>query len=168
MRIIGLPGSCPCSSGVRRMILAVHRSSNDFISPDTFRKLSFPSLKRMVEGWSRRMDVILHCDGNWDLNLEALRELPAGNVVMQFDGATRHLQGQGGNRRPHLHLRRRPRRPARPGLPSEVDEYCHRLIEEVGKGGGFILGTGCELRAQRQAGERQGDVRIGGQVRLLR
>jgi uroporphyrinogen decarboxylase len=31
------------------------------------------------------------------------------------------------------------------GSPAEVDEYCHRLIEEVGKGGGFILGTGCEL-----------------------
>ena len=31
------------------------------------------------------------------------------------------------------------------GSPSEVDEYCHRLIEGVGKGGGFILGSGCEL-----------------------
>ncbi len=31
------------------------------------------------------------------------------------------------------------------GSPTEVDEYCHRLIEEVGKGRGFILGSGCEL-----------------------
>jgi uroporphyrinogen-III decarboxylase len=31
------------------------------------------------------------------------------------------------------------------GTAAEVDEYCHRLIEEVGRGGGFILGTGCEL-----------------------
>lgn len=31
------------------------------------------------------------------------------------------------------------------GSPTEVDEYCHRLIEEVGKGVGFILGSGCEL-----------------------
>ena len=31
------------------------------------------------------------------------------------------------------------------GEPAEVDEYCHRLIEEVGRGGGFILGSGCEV-----------------------
>jgi uroporphyrinogen-III decarboxylase len=29
--------------------------------------------------------------------------------------------------------------------PSEVDEYCHRLIEEVGKGGGYVMGAGCEI-----------------------
>jgi uroporphyrinogen-III decarboxylase len=33
------------------------------------------------------------------------------------------------------------------GSPQEVDEYCHRLIEEVGKGGGFILAGGCEIPA---------------------
>jgi uroporphyrinogen-III decarboxylase len=31
------------------------------------------------------------------------------------------------------------------GSVSEVDEYCHRLIEEVGKGGGYIMGAGCEI-----------------------
>ena len=31
------------------------------------------------------------------------------------------------------------------GSVQEVDEYCHRLIEEVGKGGGFILAAGCEI-----------------------
>jgi uroporphyrinogen-III decarboxylase len=31
------------------------------------------------------------------------------------------------------------------GTPAEVEEYCHRLIEEAGKGGGFILAGGCEI-----------------------
>ena len=31
---------------------------------------------------------ILHCDGNWDLNWEAMRELPAGCCVAQCDGAS--------------------------------------------------------------------------------
>ena len=132
--------------GVRRVNLAVHRSSNDFISPDTFKKLSFPSLKRLVEGCvAAGINPILHCDGNWDLNLETLRELPAGNVVVQFDGASDIFKAKevigdriciyGDVPADLLAL----------GSPSEVDEYCHRLIEEVGKGGGFILGTGCEL-----------------------
>jgi uroporphyrinogen-III decarboxylase len=91
------------------------------------------------------INPILHCDGNWDLNLETLRELPAGNVVVQFDGASDIFKAKevigdriciyGDVPADLLAL----------GSPSEVDEYCHRLIEEVGKGGGFILGTGCEL-----------------------
>lgn len=31
------------------------------------------------------------------------------------------------------------------GEPDEVDEYCRRLITELGADGGFILSTGCTL-----------------------
>ena len=31
------------------------------------------------------------------------------------------------------------------GTIEEMDAYCKRLIEVVGKGGGFILGTGCAV-----------------------
>jgi uroporphyrinogen-III decarboxylase len=132
--------------GVKRVSLALHRSSNDFISPDTFRKYSLPSLKMMVEELKQEGIISsLHCDGNWDLNLEAMRELPAGCCIMQCDGASDIFKAKeiigdriciyGDVPADLLAL----------GSPSEVDEYCHRLIEEVGKGGGFILGSGCEL-----------------------
>jgi hypothetical protein len=131
--------------GIRRIVLAVHRSSNDFISPDTFKKVSLPSLRMLIERLKAEgINCILHCDGNWDLNLEALRDLPAGCVVAQFDGTSDIFKAKevigdriciyGDVPADLLAL----------GSPSEVDEYCHRLIEEVGKGGGFILGTGCE------------------------
>jgi len=29
------------------------------------------------------------------------------------------------------------------GTPEEVEEYCKKLIDVVGKDGGFILSTGC-------------------------
>ncbi|MDY6794545.1 MAG: hypothetical protein SWK76_04585 [Actinomycetota bacterium] len=69
--------------GVKRAIIDVHRSSNDFISPpDTFRELSFPSLKLLVEMLAAEgIDSVLHLNGNRDLNLEILRGLPAGRVV---------------------------------------------------------------------------------------
>jgi hypothetical protein len=132
--------------GEKRVNLAVHRSSNDFISPDTFKNYSLPSLKTLVEGLKEEgIMSILHCDGNWDLNWEALRELPAGCCVAQCDGASDIFKAKeiigdriciyGDVPADLLAL----------GSPSEVDEYCHRLIEEVGKGGGFILGSGCEL-----------------------
>jgi uroporphyrinogen-III decarboxylase len=30
------------------------------------------------------------------------------------------------------------------GTAEQVREYCQRLIDEVGRGGGFFLTTGCE------------------------
>jgi hypothetical protein len=97
--------------GVKRVEIFVHRSSNDFISPETFKEFSFPSLKRLAEALvAAGINPILHLDGNWDLNLETLRELPAGNCVVQFDGPT--------------------------------DIF---LAKKVGKGGGYIMGAGCEI-----------------------
>ena len=132
--------------GIKRAAIALHRSSNDFISPDTFRKLSLPSLKDLVERLKAEgMSSHLHCDGNWDLNFEALRELPAGCVVAELDGRSDIFKAKeiigdricisGDVPASLLAL----------GSVSEVDEYCHRLIEEVGKGGGFILTAGCEV-----------------------
>jgi uroporphyrinogen-III decarboxylase len=33
------------------------------------------------------------------------------------------------------------------GTPEGVSAYCRRLIDEVGVGGGFILGSGCSVPA---------------------
>jgi len=134
--------------GVRRAQISLHRSSNDFISPEQFRQLSLPSLKEIVERLADAGIIsILHLDGNWDLNLESLRVLPAGQCIIQFDGTSDIFKAKEvvgdrmciyGDVHPAMMAM---------GSPAEVDEYCHRLIEEVGKGGGFILGTGCELDA---------------------
>jgi hypothetical protein len=134
--------------GIRRAQITLHRSSNDFLSPEQFKQLSLPSVKAIVERLADEGIIsILHLDGNWDLNLEALRVLPAGQCIIQFDGTSDIFKAKEvlGDRMciyGDVH-------PAMMALdsPNEVDEYCHRLIEEVGKGGGFILGTGCELDA---------------------
>jgi len=31
------------------------------------------------------------------------------------------------------------------GKPEEVEAYCKKLIDEVGRDGGFILGSGCAV-----------------------
>ena len=139
-------------TGVPRVEIFVHRSSNDFLSPKTFREVSFPSLKGLVDRLvADGIRCVLHLDGNWDLNLETLRELPAGNVVAQFDGPTdiflaKEVIGDricimGDVPADMLCL----------ASPTEVDEYCHRLIEGVGKGGGYIMGAGCEIPPNARA-----------------
>ncbi len=138
--------------GIRRAMIDLHRSSSDFISPDQFRRFALPSLKLLVEGLKDEgIDVIMHCDGDWLLNLEALRELPAGQCVIQLDGATDIFKAKEviGDRM--CIYGDVPASMLALGSATEVDEYCHRLIEEVGKGGGFMLGTGCELAPNAKA-----------------
>ena len=132
--------------GINRAEVFVHRSSNDFISPKQFRELSLPSLKMLIERLAQDgIQTILHCDGCWDYNLEELRKLPARCAVFQGDGSTDIFKTKEviGDRM--CIYGDVPANLLALGSASEVDEYCHRLIEEVGKGGGFILGSGCEL-----------------------
>ncbi len=138
--------------GIKRAMIDLHRSSNDFLSPDQFRRYALPSLKLLVDGLhDEGISVIMHCDGNWDMNLEALRELPAGQCVIQLDGATDIFKAKEviGDRM--CIYGDVPASMLALGAPAEVDEYCHRLIEEVGRGGGFMLGTGCELAPNARA-----------------
>jgi len=103
-------------------------------------------LRRLVDKIvAAGISPILHCDGNWDLNLERLRDLPAGRCLVQFDGPTDIFKAKEvlGDRM--CIMGDVPADMLVLGSESEVDEYCHRLIEEVGKGGGFVMGAGCEI-----------------------
>ncbi len=135
-KLVGVPAvQCYC-----------HRSSNSFISPEQFRTLAFPSLAVVVDRIvAAGMTPLLHCDGDWLRNLPILRQLPAGKVVLELDGSTDIFAAkkQIGDRM--CLLGDVPAAKLVTGSASEVEEYCHRLIEEVGRGGGFILGAGCEI-----------------------
>ncbi len=129
-----------------RVAIFPMRSSASFISPRIFDETSFPSIKRMVEGYrSAGIVSILHCDGNWDLMIPRLLELPRASCVVELDGATDirkarealagHLCIKGDVPAAKLSL----------GTVDDVDTYCRELIDFMGHEGGFILGSGCEV-----------------------
>ncbi|HEY5531552.1 MAG TPA: uroporphyrinogen decarboxylase family protein [Candidatus Anoxymicrobiaceae bacterium] len=135
----------------RRFLLLLHRSSNDFISPRQFKDLAYPSLEYIARYLDKRGIVpILHCDGNWDSNLELMLGLPEG-TCFQFDSATNIFRarevlgdrfGIMGDVSPVMLCL---------ASPSEVDEYCKNLVEKVGKNGRFILSSGCEVPSTAKA-----------------
>lgn len=133
-------------AGVPYIQCYCHRTSNSFISPRQFKDLALPSLEIVVNRIiDAGMTPILHCDGDWMKNLPAMRRLPAKKIILQLDGLTdifRAKQEIGD----HMCLFGDvPAAKLVTGTEAEIDEYCHRLIEEVGKGGGFILAGGCEI-----------------------
>lgn len=129
-----------------RVAIFAMRSSASFLSPKLFDEISFPSIKRMVEGYQAAGLVsVLHCDGNWDLMLPRFRDLPQASCIVELDGASDirkarevladHLCIKGDVRAAMLSLSER----------EEVETYCRELIEFMGHEGGFILGSGCEV-----------------------
>lgn len=134
------------ATGVRRLLVADHRSPGNMLSLKFFEKFSLPFLKRVVEAFAQEEIIsILHCDSDWTKNLPYLRELPQKKCVLMLDGYTDILRAKevlgdhmcimGDVHASLLSL----------GAPEEVEEYVRKLIDTAGKDGGFILSTGCEL-----------------------
>ncbi len=127
-------------SNVPRICIGVHRESATFFSPKIFDEVFFPEIKKMVEMCRKEgVKVILHCDGNWNPLLERLTELPKGTCVIQLDRDTDPFKAKeilGGKQcidAGPMELE------MATWTPEEIENYCKKLIEEVGQDGGFIL-----------------------------
>jgi uroporphyrinogen decarboxylase len=111
-----------------------------------FKRCALPHLKRMVQDFATAGVVsVLHCDGNWTPMLPYLRELPRASCIVELDGSTDIFKAKE-ILRDWLCLKGDvPAALLAQGEPAQVSEYCERLIETVGQGGGFILSSGCEV-----------------------
>jgi len=139
-------------TGIRRVSCLCHRTSKDFMSPRHFREFAFPSLKKVVDELVRRgITPVLHCDGNWDRNLDQLHELPKGKVILQLDGTTDIFRAKEVIGAHCCLFGDVPSTMLAFGGREEVVDYCRKLIEVVGRNGGFVLAAGCEVPPNARA-----------------
>ncbi len=152
-------------SGINRVGTASSRSSNTFISNKQFEEFVLPTWLEFVwamadEGY----DIVFHCDCDWTRFLPYFKEFPAKRCVLQLDGATDifkakeildgHMALHGDVPAPLLTL----------GTPEQVFEYCRKLIEVVGDGGGFILSSGCSTPDNSKVENVREMVRAGNEL----
>ncbi len=133
-------------NGGKRVCIYPMRSSATFISPKMFEERALGHLVRMVETFvGKGITPLLHCDANWTPLLPYFREMPRASCILELDNDTdiyRAKEALGdwmcirGNLAPTLLAF---------GEVGEVEAECERLIREVGRDGGFILGSGCEV-----------------------
>ena len=136
-------------AGIPAKSLVMERGGAFYYPLRIFERFEWPYTRKLVEALlAEGIMPILHFDQDWTLNLPYLRELPRGSCVCQFDSCTDifkakealgdHLCIMGDVPPSLLSL----------GAPEEVEEYCKKLIDVVGEGGGFILGVGCTVPVQ--------------------
>jgi uroporphyrinogen-III decarboxylase len=125
--------------------VCLERVSASFISPKIFETLVLPYLKQIVK-INNRMGYInlFHMDTDWTPFFEFFRELPKGHYILHLENSdifkAKELLGDRfclmGNLNSTLQ---------KLGTPQQIEDYCKKLIEVCGDGGGFILGSGCEI-----------------------
>ena len=130
-------------TGCSWVMLVLERGGGFYYPLRIFERFEWPYMKKMAEAWVEAgITPLLHFDQDWTLNLPYFKDLPKG-CICEFDSCTdifkaKEILGAShcimGDVRATLQTL---------GTPEEVEGYCTRLIDVVGKGGGFILSTGC-------------------------
>jgi len=126
-------------SGSTRVFIPLHRGAEGFMSPKQFETFYWPTFKELVLGLvNAGLTPCPFFEGDYTSRLEYLLEFPKGKVLGHFDTSdifkTKEMLGNHmciqGNVPPSL---------LQTGTPQDVKDYCKKLIDVVGKGGGLIV-----------------------------
>lgn len=125
--------------------IVLERGSGYYYRLEVFERFEWPFLQRYVDAFvSEGLTPWLHLDTDWGLNLPYFTRLPQKTCVCDLDGTTDIFRAKE-ILKGHMCISGDvPAGLLSVGRPEEVREYCRRLIDEVGEGGGFMLTTGCE------------------------
>jgi hypothetical protein len=125
---------------------AISRSASTFISAKHFERFVFPYVKELVDLYiSANLIMIFHLDQDWLKFLPYFQQLPDGRYILQLDGLTDIFEAKKviGDRM--CIMGDLPARLFKLGTTHQVEQYCRKLIDVVGKGSGFILSCGCDI-----------------------
>jgi len=129
----------PGENGETRIFMTNTRGSDNFMSTKQFDKFYWPTFYTMVMRLVERgATPCIFFEGNFDSRLEYLLEFPKGSILVRLDRTDifRAKEILGG----HLCLEGNvPVTLLQMGTAQEVKDYCRKLIDVVGKDGGFIL-----------------------------
>jgi hypothetical protein len=132
-------------SGVPVVFFALHKGDDTFMSNAQYEKFYWPTFREVILGLIEDgATPLLFAEGRYDNRLEIIKDLPPGKVVWHFDRTdmfrAKKILGDNaciaGNVPASLLCT---------GTPKEVKEYCRKLIEVCGEGGGFILTGGASI-----------------------
>ncbi len=133
-------------SGIDLCLLTEERACGFFYAPAVFERFWWPYTREIVDAcWSEGIVTLFHLDQCWDKNLAYFRELPRGSAILELDSMTDMVLAKktlGGHLCLHGDV---PAALLSIGKPEDVNVYCKSLIDEIGRDGGFILGSGCAV-----------------------
>jgi hypothetical protein len=132
-------------SGNPRVFMAINRGADGLMSLQQFEKFYWPGFKQVVLAVvDAGLTPVIHFQGSFDTRLEYFTEFPRGKTIGLLDrtdifrakeilGDTMCLCGN------------MPLTLLRAGSEGEIKDYARKLIDVVGKDGGFIMSSNTVL-----------------------
>ncbi len=137
-RLTGIPG----------VMLVLERGGGFYYPLKIFERFEFPYMKRMVEAFAAEgLLTVMHFDQDWTLNLPYFRELPKKACICELDSTTDIFKAKEILKDHMCIMGDVPASLFSIGTPQDVEAYCIKLIDTIGKGTGFILSSGCTVPA---------------------
>jgi hypothetical protein len=137
--MLGLATTMALMRGSSRVFIPLHRGADGFMSVKQFEEFYWPTFKGLLMGLIEAgLTPCPFFEGSFDSRLEFLLEIPRGKMMGYFDASdifrVKEILGDHmcimGNVPPSL---------LQTGTPDDVKAHCKKLIDIVGKGGGYIL-----------------------------
>jgi hypothetical protein len=132
-------------NGILRVFMPLHKGIDSFMSPDQFKTFYWPTLRRLILAFiDEGLTPFVFWEGDCTSRLELIGDIPRGKAVYMFEATNifkaKEILGDvvciRGNVPLSLLLA---------GTPDDVKGYCKKLIDVVGKGGGFIMDASTNL-----------------------
>jgi len=124
------------------VFVPLHKGADGFISDEQFKKFYWPTLKQVLLGLIEGGCIPLPAaEGGYSTRLEVVQDLPRGKTVWMIDLTDMARVKETLGRNACL-LGNVPSALLNVGTPQDVRGFAKRLIETVGKDGGFILSNG--------------------------
>jgi uroporphyrinogen-III decarboxylase len=126
-------------SGNPRVFIPLHKGVDGFMSLDQFKKFYWPTLRElMVSLINEGLVPVPFFEGNCESRLDTIKDIPPGKACYKFEATdlvkAKETLGDTVCIRGGLPLSL-----LVAGTPDQVGGYCRKLIETVGRDGGFIM-----------------------------
>jgi len=133
------PMPAPSKQGNIRMFMTNTRGSDDFLSMKQFDTFYWPTFKRLVLTLiDRGATPCIFFEGNFTSRLEYLLEFPKGKLLARID--TTDIFKAKEILKDHICIQGNvPSSLLQAGTVQDVKDHCKKLIDVIGKDGGFIL-----------------------------
>jgi len=132
--------------GLPGIMMACERGSGQYMNLKLFERFVWPYMKKMINAWTKAGYIVtIHLDTNWTLNLPYFKELDKKMCILELDSTTNIFKAKEILKDHMCIMGDVPPSISSHGTTADMESYCNKLVDIVGKDTGFILSNGCAV-----------------------
>jgi uroporphyrinogen-III decarboxylase len=130
------------ATGNPMVFMPLHKGADGMMSDEQFKKFYWPTFKKVIEGLIDGGCIPFPAlEGHWETRLDIIQDIPKNKTVWMVDQSDMKKAKETLGKNACL-LGNVPSSLLGLGTPDEVKDYCKKLIDTVGRDGGFIMANG--------------------------